>query len=50
MFPVNKSDLVAVPNAITLWSDQSMVVMNINVVLAGAGGVPAGGAILAASP
>jgi hypothetical protein len=38
MFPVNKSDLVAGPNAITLWSDQGIVVMNINVVLAGAGG------------
>jgi hypothetical protein len=39
MFPVNKADLVAGPNAITLWSDQSMVVQNVNVVLAGAGGV-----------
>jgi hypothetical protein len=39
MFPVNKSDLVAGPNAITLWSDQSMVVGNVNVVLEGAGGV-----------
>jgi hypothetical protein len=36
---VNKSDLVAGPNAITLWSDQSMVVGNVNVVLEGAGGV-----------
>jgi hypothetical protein len=51
MFPVNKSDLVAGPNAITLWSDQGMVVMNINVVLAGAGGVPlAGGTTVASSP
>lgn len=37
MFPVNKSDLVAGPNAITLWSDQGMVVANVNIVLAGAG-------------
>jgi hypothetical protein len=38
MFAVNKADLVAGPNALTIASDQSMVVMNINVVLAGAGG------------
>src|SRR5262249_24722380 len=31
MFPVNNSDLVSGPNAITLWSDQAMVVMNMNV-------------------
>ena len=43
MFPVNKSDLVAGPNTITLWSDQSMVVANTNIVLAGAGGVVARG-------
>jgi hypothetical protein len=42
MFPVNKSDLVAGPNAITLWSDQSMVVSNVDVVLSGAAGVPTG--------
>ena len=42
MFPVNKSDLVAGPNAITLWSNQSMVVSNVDVVLAGAAGVPTG--------
>jgi hypothetical protein len=41
MFAVNKADLVNGPNAITLWSDQSMVVTNVNVVLAGSGGVPA---------
>jgi hypothetical protein len=40
MFPVNKADLVAGPNKLTIWSDQSMVVMNIDVVLAGAGGLP----------
>jgi hypothetical protein len=50
MFPVNKSDLVAGPNAITLGSDQYMVVDNVNVVLAGAGGVPAAGSIVASSP
>jgi hypothetical protein len=51
MFPVNKSDLVAGPNAITLWSNQAMVVANVNAVLAGAGGVPpAGGTIIATSP
>jgi hypothetical protein len=43
MFPVNKADLVAGPNAITLWSDQSIVVSNVNVVLAGA--APAVGTI-----
>ena len=42
MFPVNKSDLVAGSNAIKLWSDQSMVVSNVDVVLAGAAGVPTG--------
>ena len=36
MFPVNKSDLVAGPNAIALGADQYMVVENVNVVLAGA--------------
>jgi hypothetical protein len=39
MFPVNKADLVAGPNAITLWADQYIVVANVNVMLAGAGGV-----------
>jgi len=51
MFPVKATDLVAGPNAIRLWSDQYMIVANINIVLAGAGGVPpAGGANLASSP
>src|SRR5262249_24409380 len=40
MFPVNRADLVAGPNTIMLWSDQYMVVENVNVMLAGAGGVP----------
>jgi hypothetical protein len=39
MFPVKATDLVAGPNAIRLWSDQYMIVANINIVLAGAGGV-----------
>jgi hypothetical protein len=39
MFPVNASDLVAGPNTIQVWSDQFIVVANINIVLAGAGGV-----------
>ena len=55
MFPVKATDLVAGPNTIQIWSDQSLVVANINVVLAGAGGVPAnnasaGGATVASSP
>jgi len=51
MFPVNKSDLVAGPNAITLWADQYIVVQNVNVVLAGAGGVvPPGSTTVASSP
>ena len=41
MFPVKATDLVAGPNAIRLWSDQYMIVANINIVLAGAGGVVA---------
>ena len=40
MFPVNKADLVAGPNAILIWADQYIVVSNINIVLAGAGGMP----------
>jgi len=38
---VKATDLVAGPNAIRLWSDQYMIVANINIVLAGAGGVVA---------
>jgi len=38
MFRVNAADLVAGPNQVQIWSDQGMVVSNINVVLAGAGG------------
>jgi hypothetical protein len=53
MFPVNNADLVTGPNAIQIWSDQYFVVSNINVVLAGAGGVVspnAGGVVAASSP
>jgi hypothetical protein len=51
MFPVKATDLVAGPNTIQIWSDQQMVVANINIVLAGAGGVPpAGGGVQASSP
>jgi hypothetical protein len=51
MFPVKAADLVAGPNAIRLWSDQYMIVANINIVLAGAGGVPpANTANVASSP
>jgi hypothetical protein len=51
MFPVKATDLVAGPNTIRIWSDQYMVVANVNIVLAGAGGVPPdGGAIQASSP
>ena len=40
MFPVKAADLVAGENEIVLWSDQYLVLANINIVLAGAGGVP----------
>jgi hypothetical protein len=51
MFPVKATDLVAGANEIVLWSDQHIVLANINIVLAGAGGVPPapGGANQAAS-
>jgi hypothetical protein len=51
IFPVKAADLVAGPNTLQIWSDQQMVVANINIVLAGAGGVPpAAGAIRTSSP
>jgi hypothetical protein len=40
IIPINASDLVAGPNAIQIGTDTYIVVSNINIVLAGAGGVP----------